>query len=357
VQMPTADVGSTALEQTSQVSGRFGRIRERRWAGIGSTQHNCERPRMSRLARHQTRGHAGRVRIAYFGLPLAALLLLEDGFEIDVAVLGRIQAPGRRRLTRRLGEGRVQAGGSVSWEELGRRLRGAPPDLVVSWFWTTKLPASVVGIARLGGIGVHPSLLPRHRGPDPYFAAIDQGDSVTGVTAHRIDDEYDTGAILGSREVAVGPDWNAWQLARRLDRPSIALLREVMGRLRAGETIPEKKQNETTASWAPLPSDSDCALSWGWPTSKVLRRVRALAPTPGAFTEIAGQIVTVLEARAATTFPRALFAGEAAVVAGAAVVRTADGAVELVRGEVEGTVLDVGGIASLIAHGGNLVIV
>jgi methionyl-tRNA formyltransferase len=297
------------------------------------------------------------VRIAYFGLPLAALLLSGDGHSIEVAVLSRLDAPGRRRLTRRIGRERVFARADTSIDEMAGRLRREPPDLVVSWFWTTKLPSSLVTTARLGGIGVHPSLLPRHRGPDPYFAAIDQGDRVTGVTVHRIDEEYDTGAILASRELAIGDDWNAWQLARRLDRPSLALLREVVGRLARGETMPEQTQDESRASWAPAPSVSDCALTWSWPTVKLLRRVRALAPAPGAFTEIGSRMVTVLELCPARHFPRVLLPGEAAVVEGAAVVRTGDGAVELVRGEVDGTLLDRDALARLVAHGGEMVIV
>jgi methionyl-tRNA formyltransferase len=176
------------------------------------------------------------------------------------------------------------------------------------------------------------------------------------VTVHRIADEYDTGAILASRSVPVGPNWNAWQLARRLDRPSLALLRDVVTRFAAGDPIAERPQDEATASWAPLPSPADAALSWSWPTDRLLRRVRALAPAPGAYTEIGDHIVTILEARPARDFPRALLPGEAAVWGGAAVVRTADGAIELLRGEVEGTILDARGLASLVAQGGELVI-
>jgi methionyl-tRNA formyltransferase len=54
------------------------------------------------------------VRIAYFGLPLAALLLLEDGFEIEIAVLSRTDAPGRRRLAKKLGNERVRFRDEVS---------------------------------------------------------------------------------------------------------------------------------------------------------------------------------------------------------------------------------------------------
>ncbi|MEJ7729398.1 MAG: hypothetical protein WKG00_09285 [Polyangiaceae bacterium] len=68
---------------------------------------------------------------------------------------------------------------------------------------------------------------------------------------------------------------------------------------------------------------------------RIVRHVRALAPSPGAVTEVAGRIVTVLAARAATTWPAALEQGEGAIVDGRALVRCADGAVELVDAQVE----------------------
>src|SRR6266550_2765502 len=127
--MPTALVGTTGFEQTSQVSGRFGRIRASRWAGIGSRGsiqtsapgcHGWHAPR-SAFMLHD-------VRIAYFGLPLAALLLLDDGIEVELAVLSRVDAPGRRRIFSRLGPNRMLALGDASWEELGARLRASRPD-------------------------------------------------------------------------------------------------------------------------------------------------------------------------------------------------------------------------------------
>jgi methionyl-tRNA formyltransferase len=60
------------------------------------------------------------------------------------------------------------------------RIAAAEPELLVSWFWTKRVPARVRALAPLGAIGVHPSLLPRHRGPDPFFWAIDQGDRAGG---------------------------------------------------------------------------------------------------------------------------------------------------------------------------------
>jgi methionyl-tRNA formyltransferase len=295
------------------------------------------------------------LRIAFFGLPLAALLLMGDGYEIALAVLSRADAPGRRRLTRHLGA-RVKLLDELREDRIMEWMRAAQPDLLVSWFFTAKLPMSIVRATKLGGIGVHPSLLPRHRGPDPYFAAIDEGDRVTGVTVHRIDAEYDTGAILATCELAIEPGWNAWQLARRLDRPSLALLRDTVRRLARGEEVPERAQDERGASFAPTPSDADCALVWSWPVERLLRRVRALSPSPGAFTEIGGQIVTILAARATSEFPRALRPGEGAVVGDRAVIVGGDGAIELLRGEIDGQLLDERGLASVIARSRDLVI-
>ena len=295
------------------------------------------------------------MRLAFFGLPLAALLLLADGHDVAFCVLSRPDTPGRRRLTRLLGS-RVHLRDELTEETIVEKMRVARTELLVSWFFTTKLPMSIVRASEGGGIGVHPSLLPRHRGPDPFFAAIDQGDRVTGVTVHRLEAEYDTGAILATRELVIDPSWNAWQLARRLDRPSLALLRDTVRRLAAGEPVLERSQDEALASSAPAPSDEDCAIVWSWSVDRLLRRVRALAPSPGAFTEIGGQVLTILDARPTSQFPRALAAGEAAVVDERAVIRAGDGAIELLRGEIDGELLDERGLVGVVARSRDLVV-
>jgi methionyl-tRNA formyltransferase len=241
-----------------------------------------------------------------------------------------------RRLRLRLGAERVFVRPDVDAPETIVRVSGAAPDLIVSWFWTTKLPREILQLAP--GIGVHPSLLPRHRGPDPYFWAIDSGDSVTGVTAHRLDVEYDTGAIFERCEVPINPSWNAWRLARALDRASLRLLRQVVRAHGTGELPNASAQDESLATLAPEPSDEELAMRWSWPAERIERRVRAAAPWPGAWTEIGGQIVTVLRVRATRDFPKTLRPAEAAVRNdGVAVVRSADEAVELLEGRSDDT--------------------
>lgn len=276
------------------------------------------------------------LRIVFFGLPLAALLLARDGHSIELCAVCRKDALGVRRALRTFGKDRVLIRPRANDSALLERVRSIAPDLIVSWFWTTRLPMNMIRSARFGGFGVHPSLLPRHRGPDPTTWAILSGDDVTGVTVHRIAAEYDTGAILDQETLPIDPAWTAWDLAKALDRPSLRALRRTALRFARGESVLEKRQDESLATEAPFLDEEACAIRWSWPTERILRLIRALAPAPGAWTEINGALVHVLAAERVTRFPTALEPGEGYADEGRAVVRTSDGAIALLRGEIEG---------------------
>jgi methionyl-tRNA formyltransferase len=287
------------------------------------------------------------LRIVFFGLPLAAVLLARDGHYVALASLSFVKAVGSRRARRVLGEDRVLLKPQARDPALLDRVRGLAPDLVVSWFWTTRLPMNLVRAARLGGIGAHPSLLPRHRGPDPTYWAIASGDEETGVTVHRLAEDYDTGEILAQEQLRIDPSWNAWLLARALDRPSLRLLRSTVARFARGERVEGAPQDPTLATQAPFLDDAGCAIPWTWPTARVLLHVRALAPAPGAWTEVDGALVTVLRATNAVTYPRVLAPGEGVALGERVLVRTGDGAVELLEAEIDGAPVGPGELAAL----------
>jgi methionyl-tRNA formyltransferase len=270
------------------------------------------------------------LKVAYFGLPLGALLLARDGHALGPVILSPIEAPGRRRLTRLVPE---LLDASVADPHFESRVSWAltrePVDLLVSWFWTRKLPASWLELPRLGSIGVHPSLLPRHRGPNPYFWSIDAGDELGGVTVHRLNAEYDTGHLLAARSIRIGAR-NAWQLARALDRPSLALLRETVAKFATGAPIAEIPQVEELASWAPEPVGDALKVDFGWATERVLRRIRALSPTPGVALEVEGVPLFVTRAERAGHYLAALLPGEAHI-SDVLTLRTADGAITVTR--------------------------
>jgi methionyl-tRNA formyltransferase len=286
--------------------------------------------------------------VAFFGLPLAALLLDRDGHDVVLAALSRTDTGGARRLARRLGPERVWV--KPELHRLEGPVRQARPDLLVSWFWTTLLPPALLDVPRLGSINAHPSLLPRHRGPDPTYWAIVSGDDVTGVTIHRMTAEYDEGPILAQRSLPIDPSWSAWRLAKALDRPSLALLRDTVRRLAEGELLAETPQDPARATQAPFPDEGLGAIRWGASTEAVLRQIRALSPSPGAFSEIEGALLVVLAAERVAGFDQLLTPGEGVAWRGRAIIRTGDGAVALCAGEIDGRPATEADFATLLGR-------
>ncbi len=272
------------------------------------------------------------LQLAYFGLPLGALLLCEDGHSLSSCVLSPIAAPGRRRLRARLGERVLDAAElGAEWEHvIDAALSRSTPDLLVSWFWTRRLSERWLRTPRLDAIGAHPSLLPRHRGPNPFFWAIDAGDARTGVSVHRLEAEYDTGPVLLTESIPVG-DKNAWQLARALDRPSLRTLRRAVASYAQGHLPFATPQDAALATQAPDPSGADLRADFRWNSERVLRRIRALAPVPGLALEVFGFRFFVTAAHASEAFVASLEPGEAELLPGGVQIRTGDGAIAIDR--------------------------
>jgi methionyl-tRNA formyltransferase len=271
------------------------------------------------------------MKIAYFGLPLGAWALWRDGHSLSLVVLSPVAAPGRRRLARALGDVvRLDFLEGAEEADVERALGEQVPDLLLSWFWTRRLPEAWLRRAALGGYNVHPSLLPRHRGPNPYFAAIDAGDAVTGVSLHRLDASYDTGPVVATECVPVG-ERNAWQLARALDRPSLRLLRAAARWAEAGTPLRAQPQAEHAATWAGEPDGEQLRVDWSWGTERILRRIRALSPVPGLALAIHGVDFFVTRARRASIPALPLHPGEAALQDNGVVIRTSDGAIAVER--------------------------
>ncbi|MBI2957602.1 MAG: methionyl-tRNA formyltransferase, partial [Chloroflexi bacterium] len=144
------------------------------------------------------------------------------------------------------------------------RLAGLAPDLIVVVAYGLLLPASVLGLPRYGCLNVHPSLLPRHRGPSPIPWAILDGDAVTGVTMMLMDEGMDTGPILEQVEEPVRDDDTALSLSRRLAALAAALLPRTVGRWARGEIKPQP-QDDARASYSRLITKADGQIDWRLP--------------------------------------------------------------------------------------------
>jgi methionyl-tRNA formyltransferase len=272
------------------------------------------------------------MRIAYFGLPLGALYLERQGHFCALIALCRPEG-GYRRLRARAAD-RVILKPTID-DAFREKVQQLKPDIIVSWFWTSALPDRLLRCAAHGGINAHPSLLPRWRGPDPVFAAIDAGDTATGVTIHRIEEGYDTGAIVAQVTHAISKNINAWQLARELDAISLPLLAKTLIDIDTGRAQ-VLLQDEAHATYAPAPTEDDLAIVWDQPTDAILRRIRAASPYPGAYTFFGDQPAVLTKATPTSALPSLFEPGQAIEREQRVCVATADGAIAIEQGRVIG---------------------
>ena len=110
----------------------------------------------------------------------------------------------------------------------------ARPDLLLSLHFDQIFAAGTLALAPLGGINLHPSLLPRHRGPVPTIWALAEDRPRFGVTVHRLVPRIDAGDILGQRAVQLPPGTTASAAARALHLEGVPLLGECLAALAAG---------------------------------------------------------------------------------------------------------------------------
>ena len=171
------------------------------------------------------------------------------------------------------------------------------PQAMVVAAYGRILPPEMLRVAPLGVLNVHPSLLPRYRGPSPVTEAILDGESKVGVTVMLLDEGMDTGPILARRETHVFPEEAADQLTRRLFALGAELLAEVLPAWEAGEIKPVP-QSEDEASVTRLYNREDGEIDWSLPAEHLARRLRALHPWPGCFTHWEGRLLKVIRGRA-----------------------------------------------------------
>lgn len=157
------------------------------------------------------------------------------------------------------------------------------PDVIVVVAYGHIIPKWMLELPKLGCINLHASLLPKFRGAAPIQWAIMRGESITGVTAMKIDEGLDTGDILLQREVAIQREDTTETLSERLSGVGADLMTETLEKLMRGE-IQARPQDHAQATLAPLLKKEDGHIAWTLSAEEISCRVRGLRPWPGAYT-------------------------------------------------------------------------
>jgi methionyl-tRNA formyltransferase len=156
-----------------------------------------------------------------------------------------------------------------------RSLQAYAPDVVVMASFDQILHTPALAVPRRAWLNVHPSLLPRHRGPEPIYWTIASGDREAGITVHRTVPQIDAGPILAQRRTDVQPTDTAGTLAKRLVAEGLSALDDTLAELGTGRSRPVPPRLDRGSYEPPV---KHVELDWDQPYDQIDRLVRAGHP-------------------------------------------------------------------------------
>lgn len=212
--------------------------------------------------------------------------LLDAGVNV-VAIVGPARPTGihaeRRRALESLA---TRRGVPLLWHDrkdspaLARGLAELRPDLMVVFSHPYILTPDVLSVPTRGVINLHPSLLPRHRGPDPLFWTWHAFDREAGMTIHYVDEGMDTGDVIARERVSVVPGDSAGQMLRRLAGAiGVPMLLDVLRQFELGKVPREAQPNESPTPMARSvrPSEILGLVNWSeWGAERVWHFLRGV---------------------------------------------------------------------------------
>jgi methionyl-tRNA formyltransferase len=159
------------------------------------------------------------------------------------------------------------------------------------------LPKAILDAPKLGCFNVHASLLPRWRGAAPIHRAIMAGDKESGVTIMQMDEGLDTGAMAMVERMAIGEDMTTGELHDALARLGADLMVRTLKDAGRGMLKPTP-QPERGVTYATKISKDETRIDWSKPWQQVHNHIRGLSPFPGAWFELGGARIKVLQSTA-----------------------------------------------------------
>ncbi len=283
------------------------------------------------------------MRILFAGSPDIAIptleLLHKSGKLIGVLTNpDRPQGRGKRLQGTPVKERALELGIPVyTFESLKKEARECiqelKPTLLVSFAYSRIFGPKFLSMFPQGGINVHPSLLPRFRGPSPLTEAILQGDDRTGITIQTLALGMDEGDILLQKQISLDGTETTESLSLWAAQEGATMVGEVIENFDALSGTP---QDGNLATYCTKIAKSDGAINWSEPAGEIDRKIRAYTPWPRCFTFLHGQRVVIhratLGATQTTGTPGSILGSGEVLVDGAPTVgiRVATGNGELV---------------------------
>ena len=233
------------------------------------------------------------MKILYAGSPAIAVpaliaLCKTDGVDLAGALTNPDSPRGRHGYAQPTEVGEAAAKISSNFQilkplkldtQLREQVSLLKPDLLVSFAYGHIFGPKFLALFPLGGINIHASLLPRHRGPSPIQAAILNRDAVTGVTIQTLAPQMDTGDILLQRQLQLTGSETTAALGTVIAQLAAEMLPALLLKIKEG-TVFGTPQNHSEASYCSLFSKTDGLIDWTKSAAEIEARIRAFDPWP-----------------------------------------------------------------------------
>ncbi|HEX4152775.1 MAG TPA: formyltransferase [Steroidobacteraceae bacterium] len=183
---------------------------------------------------------------------------------------------------------------TLEWLAEGRRAR---PDFLFSFYYRHMLNAGWLALPKRGALNMHGSLLPKFRGRAPVHWAIIHGETVTGASLHYMLEKPDAGALVDQQAVPILENETALEISLKVADAAQAVLARSLPKLIAGSAH-SRALDPAQGSYYGRRRPEDGRIDWRASARAIHDLVRAVAPPfPGAFTEVNGLRLEVLETR------------------------------------------------------------
>ena len=154
------------------------------------------------------------------------------------------------------------------------QLQSYQPDIILVSCYARLIPQSILSLAKIGCFNLHPSLLPRFRGPTPLFWQFRAGESYFGVTLHRMSSEFDRGNILGQKRVKMHDGINKKEATTLLANAGSSLILEVLDNISKNHLY-ETAQENSLSSYQSYPAENDFSVSDSWTAKRIFNFIKA----------------------------------------------------------------------------------
>ena len=169
------------------------------------------------------------------------------------------------------------------------------PDMLVTAAYGKILRKKILNIPKYGCINLHPSLLPKYRGPSPINWALFHGDSVTGTSVFFMNKKMDAGDIILQSKLSIQPNDNYGTLSNKLSEKGAHDVMKAISLIEHGKDSPIP-QNDRYATYSHLITRATQQIKWHQTADEINNQIRGLAPHPCVFSYLKGKEIKVLKA-------------------------------------------------------------